>query len=103
MSNYAQMRTVQGGLASFRCHFGTAPVCTARIYRHHGDHVAGNMDSWFVEVTIKLNEGNHIAVPSATLRAHEEHGIPKHDACQLVAQILFSGKINLRHWRVEHY
>ena len=108
VKQFAQMRTITGALASFPCHEGTAPVIGARVYRHHGDHSDGIQDSWFVEVTIKLDVKNDagntlIATPTATLRSQMEHGIPKRDACNLVANILYSGKVNLIHWMVDHY
>ena len=104
MPNFAQLRTVLGELGMFRIDSGIAKVVNIAIHRHHGDHVDGVADSWFIEVVVELkSEKGRIGRPRATMKAMSTHGKPKAVCADMARDILYSGCISLSQYTVETF
>jgi hypothetical protein len=94
-----QLSTVLGELDSAVTSEGIVPVVSVRLYRHACDHIDGNQDSWFLEVTARLRgcKGSTIH----TTFVHKSmlmHGKPKALVCSFASEVLLNGKVNLLYW-----
>lgn len=94
----AQMTTVRGNLAMVEMDKGSAQVLHASLYRHAGDHDAGNEDSWSVQVKARIVDEGNTVEDLFSLKSHMQHGIVKAAAASLAAMILCKGEIDLRLW-----
>jgi hypothetical protein len=90
----------EAGLQMVDLHNGDAIVDSVQLYRHAGDHDAGNEDSWFVIANVKVegHEGGR-AIIGMTHRSHLQHGETKDKACALAMRVLRAGSIKLKLWK----
>lgn len=94
-----QLYTINGNLEMAEVNNGTVPVDCVRMYRHAGDHDAGNDDSWFINVVAKLegSDGGTI-LERFTLKMFLDHGKPKEFCGNVAKNILMAGEIDLSLW-----
>lgn len=100
MEMYKQMMNQNGDIASYKVGEGNHIVQSVRLFRHSGDFLDGNLDSYFVEVNVRLSSicGRYHIDAIFVPNADREHGRSKEQAAEMAKSILMQETIDLHYW-----